>query len=110
MMRVYGFRLVKDHHYFLLLMDHNFEFCLVFQTNHFIDLFIVLLQEGSMGLIRSVSKFKPQASGRFANYAYWWIKQAVRMAIFRHSRIIRLPVMPLFLCLKCLKHCSLYRK
>ncbi|KAM7464181.1 hypothetical protein LguiA_032302 [Lonicera macranthoides] len=50
-----------------------------------------LLQEGSMGLIRSVPKFKPQASGRFANYAYWWIKQAVRMAIFRHSRIIRLP-------------------
>ncbi|KAI3437502.1 RNA polymerase sigma factor [Psidium guajava] len=50
-----------------------------------------LLQEGSMGLMKSVKKFKPQAGCRFATYAYWWIRQAVRKAIFQNSRTIRLP-------------------
>ncbi|KAI4349126.1 hypothetical protein L6164_009762 [Bauhinia variegata] len=51
-----------------------------------------LLQEGSMGLIRSVEKFKAQADCRFGSYAYWWIRQTIRMAIFQHSRTLRLPV------------------
>ncbi|XP_048138901.1 RNA polymerase sigma factor sigF, chloroplastic isoform X2 [Rhodamnia argentea] len=50
-----------------------------------------LLQEGSMGLMKSVKKFKPQVGCRFATYAYWWIRQAVRKAIFQNSRTIRLP-------------------
>ncbi|KAG8376576.1 hypothetical protein BUALT_Bualt09G0077800 [Buddleja alternifolia] len=50
-----------------------------------------LLQEGSMGLMKSVEKFKPQAGCRFASYAYWWIRQSVRKALFQHSRTIRLP-------------------
>lgn len=50
-----------------------------------------LLQEGSMGLMKSVGKFKPQAGCRFGTYAYWWIRQTIRKAIFQHSRSIRLP-------------------
>ncbi|WJX18141.1 hypothetical protein P8452_07975 [Trifolium repens] len=50
-----------------------------------------LLQEGITGLIKSVKKFKPVSGCRFANYAYWWIKQAIRKAIYNHSRTIRLP-------------------
>ncbi|OAY77531.1 RNA polymerase sigma factor sigF, chloroplastic [Ananas comosus] len=50
-----------------------------------------LLQEGSRGLIKSLEKFKPQAGCRFSSYAYWWIRQSIRKAIFQHSRTIRLP-------------------
>ncbi|XP_027363645.1 RNA polymerase sigma factor sigF, chloroplastic-like isoform X3 [Abrus precatorius] len=50
-----------------------------------------LLQEGSMGLMKSVEKFNPLAGCRFGNYAFWWIRQAIRKAVFRHSRTIRLP-------------------
>ncbi|KAL4306357.1 hypothetical protein AHAS_Ahas16G0170200 [Arachis hypogaea] len=50
-----------------------------------------LLQEGSMGLMKSVERFKPRVGCRFGTYAYWWIRQTIRKAIFLHSRSIRLP-------------------
>ncbi|KAG5083836.1 hypothetical protein AAZX31_19G168700 [Glycine max] len=50
-----------------------------------------LFQEGSTGLMKSIEKFKPEAGCRFGTYAYWWIRHAVRKAIFLHSRTIRLP-------------------
>ncbi|KAL5135343.1 RNA polymerase sigma factor sigF, chloroplastic [Glycine soja] len=50
-----------------------------------------LFQEGSTGLMKSIQKFKPEAGCRFGTYAYWWIRHAIRKAIFLHSRTIRLP-------------------
>lgn len=50
-----------------------------------------LLQEGSRGLMKSLEKYKPKAGCRFPTYAYWWIRQSIRKAIYLNSRVIRLP-------------------
>ncbi|GAU20310.1 hypothetical protein TSUD_337910 [Trifolium subterraneum] len=50
-----------------------------------------LLQAGSVGLTRSVEKFKPQVGCRFGTYAYLWIRQTIRRALVLHSKTIRLP-------------------
>ncbi|XVE96633.1 hypothetical protein REPUB_Repub02eG0239500 [Reevesia pubescens] len=50
-----------------------------------------LLQEGSMGLMKSIEKFKPQVGCRFATYSYWWIRKTITKSIMQHSRTIRLP-------------------
>ncbi|GER45477.1 RNA polymerase sigma factor rpoD [Striga asiatica] len=50
-----------------------------------------LLQVGSMGLMRSLTKFKPHLGCRFNTYAYYWIKQSIMKSLYKDSRIIRLP-------------------
>lgn len=51
-----------------------------------------IIEEGNLGLIRAVEKFKYQKGFKFSTYASWWIKQAIERAIVNQTRTIRLPV------------------
>ncbi len=55
-------------------------------------LFMDLVQEGSLGLIKAAEKFDYSKGFKFSTYATWWIKQAIVRAIANSSRTIRLPV------------------
>lgn len=50
-----------------------------------------LVQDGCCGLMKTFEKFNPSKGCRFPTYAYWWIRQAIKKSIFKHSRLIRLP-------------------
>lgn len=55
-------------------------------------LFMDLVQEGSLGLIRAASRFDYTKGFKFSTYATWWIKQSIIRAIANSSRTIRIPV------------------
>jgi RNA polymerase primary sigma factor len=52
---------------------------------------IDLVQEGNIGLMEAVERYDPDQGFRFATYAGWWIKQAIRRAVTNKGRLVRLP-------------------
>ncbi|MCQ2743727.1 MAG: sigma-70 family RNA polymerase sigma factor [bacterium] len=73
-------------------------------------LFMDLVQEGSLGLIKAAEKFDYTRNLKFSTYATWWIKQTIIRSISNHSRTIRIPVHMLDKIRRYKKACNEIRK
>ena len=51
-----------------------------------------LINEGNLGLIRAIDKFDASKGYKFISYAVWWIRQAIRQALYDHGSVVRFPV------------------
>gem|GEM_PF-2745809 len=51
-----------------------------------------LIEEGNLGLMRAVEKFRPRARLPFSTYAIWWIRQSIERVILNQARTVRLPI------------------
>ncbi|HHN45895.1 MAG TPA: sigma-70 family RNA polymerase sigma factor [Planctomycetes bacterium] len=53
--------------------------------------FMDLVEEGNIGLMKAVERYKPEKGFKFSTYALWWIRQAIRRALLNKARNIRIP-------------------